>query len=183
MSLVPVTPNTISPEVQYWRLSTNLGGSPGTDDPTNPTEGSISHPLLEISEIFISPTNPKIEFYNPSNVPCSLSQWIISMDPFWLQLIDGIVPENSYFSWENASFQVRIFFSEFFSLGIIVTSFRWLHCLTEKPDSFRFWASKMEQGLGITDQFFLGQLLPIFQSLILLIRIIPKYSLQHKIQP
>ncbi|MDA0990947.1 MAG: lamin tail domain-containing protein, partial [Verrucomicrobia bacterium] len=80
-SLVPVDPNPVIGDPNqsiFWRASTDLGGSPGADDP-NPLLGAIV-----INEILShqDADNPGdwVELFNPGILPVDLSGWFLSDD-------------------------------------------------------------------------------------------------------
>ena len=76
-SLVPVQPNSnpAPSDPAYWRASTNLGGSPGSDDPA-----PVVSPVL-ITELMANPVPPetdRIELHNPNPFPVNVGHWWVS---------------------------------------------------------------------------------------------------------
>ncbi|MBK8805610.1 MAG: DUF1533 domain-containing protein [Bacteroidales bacterium] len=78
-SLVPVNPNPEgSPaEYAYWRASSNIGGSPGKDDPNPSIVPILFNEILSNSEY---PETDRIELYNPSSASVNISYWFMSDD-------------------------------------------------------------------------------------------------------
>ncbi|MGL1885022.1 MAG: lamin tail domain-containing protein [Reichenbachiella sp.] len=78
-SLVPTetNPSGDSDVHSYWRASTNLGGSPGQDDPK-----LFVSPIV-FNEILINPIDSdqqKIELYNPTDSIAHIGYWYLSND-------------------------------------------------------------------------------------------------------
>ena len=76
-SLVPVNANSnpMPADPVFWRASTNLGGSPGADDPVP------AAPTIVISEILASSVPPAvdmIELHNPNDFPVDVGHWWLS---------------------------------------------------------------------------------------------------------
>lgn len=76
-SLVPIQPNSnpAPNDPAYWRASSQLGGSPGSDDPPPLV------PAVLITEVMANPVAPetdRIELHNPNPFPVDISHWWLS---------------------------------------------------------------------------------------------------------
>ena len=76
-SLVPINPN-LNPDPNdpaHWRASSDIGGSPGADDP------SLATPAVVINEL-LTHADPieidAIELYNPTSAPADISDWYLT---------------------------------------------------------------------------------------------------------
>ncbi len=108
-SLVPVNPNggTGSPDdAYYWRASSAVRGSPGSDDPSQTT---IS-PVL-INEVLTHTDEPEydaIEIYNPNSTEADISGWYLTDDkqnPKKYQIPAGtVLSPNSYMVFDERQF-------------------------------------------------------------------------------
>jgi Lamin Tail Domain len=98
-SLVPVDPSS-NPDPNNpanWRASTNLGGSPGQDDPAPTTPAIVVNEVLTNS---VAPQTDAVELYNPTNQPADISRWFLSdssTTPKKFQIPNPtIIPANGY---------------------------------------------------------------------------------------
>jgi hypothetical protein len=105
-SLVPIAPNEfINPNrAGEWRRSTNLGGSPGQDDPSSVAP-------VYITELLANPSSGQvdaIELYNPGSNSVDLSHWWLSDsvgEPKKYQIPSGTtIPGGSYLTFTEAQF-------------------------------------------------------------------------------
>jgi hypothetical protein len=79
-----------------WRASTNMGGSPGQDDPAVPQTVVINE--------FLANGNDWVELYNPSSLSVSLTGWYLSDDvtePKKYALPAMSVPSHSFAKFDN----------------------------------------------------------------------------------
>lgn len=79
-SLVPVDPNPKNDQNEffYWRASSNIGGSPRTDDPP------LDIPAIVVSEALTNGDQSQsdfIELFNPTNAAVNIGGWYLTDDP------------------------------------------------------------------------------------------------------
>ncbi len=78
-SLVPRDPvrNPAPLAAASWRASTQIGGSPGTDDPASGIIPVVIHEVLAHTDL---PAVDAIELFNPSATPAPIGGWYLSDD-------------------------------------------------------------------------------------------------------
>jgi len=89
-----------------WRASTNVGGSPGADDPTPPTTPQVV--VNEAVTNSVSPLTDTIELYNPGTTAADISNWWLSDDhntPQKYRIPAGtIIPAGGYVTFNESQF-------------------------------------------------------------------------------
>ncbi len=106
-SLVPINPNlnTDANAPQNWRASSNVGGSPGADDP-NP-----NLPLILVNELLSHTDLPQVdtvELFNPGSEAADIGGWYLTDDrkqPRKFKLPPGsLVPARGYLLFDESQF-------------------------------------------------------------------------------
>ena len=111
-SLVPREINPIGSQDNAldWRPSTNLGGSPGADDPPPVGTGwldvgPIINEIVSHSEL---PITDLIEIHNPTDSAIDISHWYLTDDrrnPYKFQIPAGtVLPADGYITYTEADF-------------------------------------------------------------------------------
>ncbi|HEY3324999.1 MAG TPA: cadherin domain-containing protein [Planctomycetota bacterium] len=106
-SLVPTNPSAAADygTATYWRSSTNAGGSPGADDPTD-TRGKIF--INEALTHVDVPMREYIELYNAGTAAVDISGWYLTDDhttPLKFRIPDGtVLGAGGYVSFDDAAY-------------------------------------------------------------------------------
>ncbi len=120
-SLVPVNPdvNGDPGASDSWRTSSNLGGSPGSDD-----QGTVDLDPVYINEILAHTDLPDVdavELWNPNDEPVNISGWYLTDDPGQakkFRIPEGTsIPANGYLVFTESDFNSDVNAVDPFSLS------------------------------------------------------------------
>jgi hypothetical protein len=119
-TLVPINPatHTNPGNAATWRGSTQVGGSPGMDDPASTIPGVVINEILSNSA---SPQTDYVELYNPTGAAADVSDWWLSDGSGNLQKYrisaGTIIPAGGYLTLTEANFNPTPGFGTSFSFN------------------------------------------------------------------